>query len=122
MQNSYAKPSIAHRTGHLIGSAISRYLKWDARLIQRLVGAGAPATLCCWISRGVKIGAIGLLLYLSFWIAIVAAGLWILQGMAEKGLIPDSAPDDDDGWQNGLSGFGYYCNGYRVDSGRDEDE
>jgi hypothetical protein len=105
----------------LIGCVIKRYLKWEAQLTQRLVTAGVPATLCRWIFRAIKLAAVGLFLYVSFWIAIAVVGLWVLSEMLALGSMPIGTDEEKNGWRNGRAGFGLYCGGQRINTGFDDE-
>lgn len=118
MDRSTDKPSIAFRAGQLLGLGLRGYSAVERRVILRCVGWGMNAALCRWALRILKLGFVALVLYVSFWIAAVLFGLWVFRGMAKLGLIPESAVEQDEGWEHGLSGFGYYIDGHRVDSGR----
>ncbi|MCD5976787.1 hypothetical protein ALP94_03919 [Pseudomonas savastanoi pv. glycinea] len=113
MDRSTDKPSIAFRAGQLLGLGLRGYTAVERRLIIRCVGWGMHPALCRWALRILKLGFVALALYVSFWIAAVLFGLWVFRGIGELGLVPEGF-DSDEGWQHGMSGFGYYINGQRI--------
>ena len=121
MDRMTTRPGFAFRAGQLMGMALRRYTAIERRLVIRCVGWGMHPALCRWTLRILKLGLVALALYVSFWIAVAIFGLWVFRGMAELGLIPTGATPEE-GWEHGHSGFGYYINGYRIDSGNDEDD
>jgi hypothetical protein len=116
-------PSTAHRAGHLLGSIIRRYLGFERAMTLHLLGKGMNPVLCQWVFLISKLGLIALWLYLAFWVALAVFAVWVFQAVVQLGLF-SSAPntEEDEGWEHGLSGFGYYMDGHRVDPGRCDDE
>lgn len=109
----------AERTGRWLGRAWRGFVRQEAGAVRWLVSQGLPpgvARLLLWI---VKLAAFGVLLYATFWIALV-----LLLGVAAAWAVRNSDPDDDNKleWREGHSGFGLYDeNEWRHDMG-DPDE
>ena len=114
-------PSTAHRAGHLLGSIFRRYLGFERAMTLHLLGKGVNPVLCQWVFLISKLGLIALGLYLAFWVALAVFAGWVLVRMGGRGLVSEAPAKPDEGWEYGHAGFGYYINGYRVDSGSDDD-
>ena len=121
MDTLVSKPGIAHRAGSLAGLTLGRLLRFERRMTRRLIGKGVKPVIAKGVFLVLNVCLIGIVLYVSFWIAAALFGIWILRGMAELGLIP-KGQEVEEGWEHGLSGFGYYIDGHRVDPGRHDDE
>ncbi|WP_426139203.1 DUF3742 family protein [Pseudomonas sp. DWP3-1-2] len=98
MDRINTKPGFAFRAGQLMGTALLRCTALERRLTIWCVGGGMNPVLCRWVLRILKSGLIALVLYLSFWIAAVIFGLWLLRGMAELGLMSDFRSNDEVGF------------------------
>jgi len=125
MDTLVSKPGIAHRAGSLAGLTLGRFLRFERRMTRRLIGKGVKPVIAKGVFLVLNVCLIGIVLYVSFWIAAALFGIWILRGMAELDLSPDSPleDDNDNGMRGGLSGFGYYIGEFRVDGARlDEDD
>lgn len=123
MDKSAENPAKAHRAGYLFGSIFRRYLRFERATNLRFLGKGMNPVLCQWISLISRLGLIALVLYLGFWVALAVLAVWVIQGTAEVGVFSNApAGEEDEGWEHGLSGFGYYMDGHRVDPGRCDDE
>lgn len=119
MDNTTDNPTTAHRAGYLFGSILRRYLGLERAMNLRFIGKGMNPVLCQWIVLILRFGLIALGLYLGFWVALAVLAVWVVQGTAEVGLFSNGpAGEEDEGWEHGRSGFGYYMDGHRVDPGR----
>lgn len=113
------KSTRSRRLGAWLGRACRSYLSRERRLSMRLSESGVPIWLtktCCWI---IKLGVLGLFLYTAFWIALISCVItfvawWILKA--------DFDPyEEQPKWRNGLSGYGLYRGGVRIDPGSPDD-
>ena len=108
--------STAERLGRALGRGWRAYVRGERRASSWLVSKGMPAagaTALVWV---VKLVALGVLLYTTFWLAVL-----LLLGVAAAWMAGNSARDDDrwaqqDELRNGEAGFGLYSsNGQRLD-------
>lgn len=84
--------STADRLGHSFGRGWRAYVRGERRLSKWLVSKGIPvggATALLWI---VKLVALGLLLYVAFWFAVV------LLGVAAAGWAAAADTSDEEEW------------------------
>ena len=114
--NTTTRIRTAERLGRTLGRGWRAYVRGERRASSWLVskgGAAAGATALVWV---VKLVALGVLLYTTFWLAVL-----LLLGVAAAWMAGNSARDDDrwaqqDELRNGEAGFGLYSsNGQRLD-------
>ena len=114
--NTTTRTSTAERLGRAFGRGWRAYARCERRASNWLVSKGMPtagATALVWM---VKLAALGVLLYTTFWLAVL-----LLLGVAAAWMAGNSARDDDrwaqqDELRNGEAGFGLYSsNGQRLD-------
>lgn len=73
--NTTARISTAERLGRSFGRGWRAYIRGERRMSKRLASKGMPvavATVLLWV---VKLAALGLLLYVAFWIGLVLLGV-----------------------------------------------
>ncbi|WP_308142783.1 DUF3742 family protein [Burkholderia pseudomallei] len=115
-----AHPTVAERVGRGLGRAWLAIRRQEARIAQHFVHQGLSRGVATIILWGVKLLVLGVLLYVAFWLTLVAiavlAAVWLAQHVDH-----DSAQGE---WRNGQEGYGYYENGERTDYGRlfDDDQ
>ncbi|HGI9957939.1 DUF3742 family protein [Pseudomonas aeruginosa] len=89
--NTTTRTSTAERLGRALGRGWRAYARGERRVSNWLVSKGVPAagaTALVWL---VKLSAVGLLLYVAFWFAVV------LVAMVAAGWAMDQRhPDEDD--------------------------
>jgi len=114
--NTTTRISTAERLGRTLGRGWRAYVRGERRASSWLVSKGMPAagaTAFVWV---VKLVALGVLLYTTFWLAVL-----LLLGVAAVWMAGNSARDEDrwtqqDELRNGEAGFGLYSsNGQRLD-------
>ena len=114
--NTTTRIRTAERLGRTLGRGWRAYVRGERRVSSWLVSKGMPAagaTALVWV---VKLVALGVLLYTTFWLAVL-----LLLGVAAVWMAGNSARDEDrwtqqDELRNGEAGFGLYSsNGQRLD-------
>ena len=114
--NTTTRIRTAERLGRALGRGWRAYVRGERRVSSWLVSKGMPAagaTALVWV---VKLVALGVLLYTTFWLAVL-----LLLGVAAVWMAGNSARDEDrwtqqDELRNGEAGFGLYSsNGQRLD-------
>jgi len=110
-----ATTAFQHRAGTL-----TRLANWLGRTSARgwhktgtaLVSAGLPLKAANGVVFVLKLAIVGALLYFAFVLALVmlfaVAGAWIIRN-------GEHVEEDEPEWDYGISGFGLYQNGVRVD-------
>ncbi len=88
-------------------------------MVQHLMHQGLPRGIAMLILWAVKMLVLGVLLYVAFWLTLVA--IFVLVAARLAGNADDTA-DDKPQWRNGLSGYGLYRGDVRVDPGTTDDE
>lgn len=88
--NTTTRTSTAERLGRALGRGWRAYARGERRVSNWLVskGAAAGATALVWV---VKLSAVGLLLYVAFWFAVVLVAM-VAAGWAMN----QRHPDEDD--------------------------
>ncbi len=113
--NTTTRISTAERLGRSVGRGWRAYVRGERRLSSWLASKGMPmagVAVMLWV---VKLVALGLLFYTSFWLAL------LLLGIAAAWMVSNSATNDDrctqpDELRNGEAGFGLYSSsGQRID-------
>lgn len=109
-----AHTTVAERVGRGLGRAWLAIRRQEARVVQHLMHQGLSRGIATLILWAVKLLILGVLLYVAFWLTLVAifvlAAAWLARHADH-----DSAQGE---WRNGQEGYGYYENGTRTDYGR----
>jgi hypothetical protein len=112
--------SIAERAGRAFGRASHAAERAEARVVDGLMRCGFSrviAKAALWIA---KLVFIGVLLYVAFWLAFLAAFAMAAAWVARNA---DWEEDKQPEWRNGLLGFGlYHPDGSRIDPHDPDDE
>lgn len=112
--NTTTRTSTAERLGRTFGRGWRVYARGERRTSNWLVSKGVPmagASVLMWV---VKLAALGVLLYASFWLALALVGLLLVARGLGKGGDDFSMPRDE--LRHGEAGFGLYSSdGYRLD-------
>lgn len=111
--------TFAERIGQMLGHAWIAYKRQEQRVVQWMVGkdlAAGTANLVMW---GTKLLVLGVLLYVAFWLTLVALFVLAAAWFARN---EDDTADDTPQWRNGLSGYGLYRGDVRIDPGTTDDE
>ncbi|MGR4897408.1 transposon [Bordetella ansorpii] len=113
------RTSTAERLGHSFGRGWRAYARGEGRVSNWLASRGVPAagaTALLWL---VKLVVLGVLLYTTFWLAL----LLVFTAMVARAAGNVSIEDDEKAeWRMGWSGYGLYRGETRVDPGQDEDD
>ncbi|CAJ5352523.1 Protein of uncharacterised function (DUF3742) [Burkholderia pseudomallei] len=114
-----ARTTVAERIGRGLGRAWLVIRRRDARVVQHLMHQGLSRGIATLILWAVKLLVLGVLLYVAFWLTLVA--IFVLAAAWLVGNADDTAEDKPQ-WRNGLSGYGLYRGDVRVDPGTTDDE
>lgn len=108
------------RLGRIFGRGWRAYVSGERRASSWLVFKGVPragATALVWL---VKLTALGVLLYVSFWLALLLAFAVMVTRAA--GNLSHDDDDEKAEWRMGWSGYGLYRGEMRVDLGLDDND
>jgi hypothetical protein len=111
--------TFAEGTGQTLGHAYTAYKRHERRVAQWMVERGLAAGTSNIVMWGVKLLALGVLLYVAFWLTLVALFVLAAAWLART---EDDTADDTPQWRNGLSGYGLYRGDVRIDPGTTDDE
>ena len=118
--NTTTRISTAERLGRTLGRGWRAYVRGERRASSWLVskgGAAAGATALVWV---VKLVALGVLLYTTFWLAMLLVCVMIVAWMARNADLGEELPEPE--WRNGPAGFGLYTyDGFRIDPHVEDD-
>lgn len=112
--------STAERLGRSVGRGWRAYARSERRVSNWLVSKGVPvagATALLWL---VKLAVLGVLLYTTFWLALLLVFAIAAAWMARNADLDHELPEPE--WRNGPAGFGLYTyDGFRVDPHAEDD-
>lgn len=118
--NTTTRTSTAERLGRAFGRGWRAYARRERRASNWLVSKGMPtagATALVWM---VKLAALGVLLYTTFWLALVMVCVMVVAWMARNTDLGEELPEPE--WRNGPAGFGLYTyDGFRIDPHVEDD-
>ncbi|EOX6785676.1 DUF3742 family protein [Pseudomonas aeruginosa] len=118
--NTTTRISTAERLGRSFGRGWRAYARGERRASNWLVSKGVPsagATALVWI---VKLGVLGVLLYTTFWLALLLVIVMVVAWMARNADVGDESAEPE--WRNGPAGFGLYTyDGFRIDPHVEDD-
>ena len=118
--NTTTRTSTAERLGRAFGRGWRAYARCERRASNWLVSKGMPtagATALVWM---VKLAALGVLLYTTFWLALVNVCVMVVAWMARNTDLGEELPEPE--WRNGPAGFGLYTyDGFRIDPHVEDD-
>ncbi|HHK4245180.1 TPA: DUF3742 family protein [Pseudomonas aeruginosa] len=113
-----AQTSFAERLGQMLGRIWRGCLRQERKVNGWLVEHGVPAggaTALLWI---VKLVVLGVLLYVSIWLALAL----VFAVIAASVVGGKSSDEDEPEWRIGLSGYGLYRGDTRIDPGSPDDD
>ena len=118
--NTTTRTSTAERLGRALGRGWRAYARGERRMSNWLASKGLPATVATALMWVVKLAALGVLIYSTFWLAI----LLVFAVMVARAAGNLSHEDDEEKaeWRMGWSGYGLYRGETRVDPGQDDDD
>ena len=118
--NTTTRTSTAERLGRAFGRGWRAYARCERRASNWLVSKGMPtagATALVWM---VKLAALGVLLYTTFWLALGMVCVMVVAWMARNTDLGEELPEPE--WRNGPAGFGLYTyDGFRIDPHVEDD-
>ncbi|WP_088133062.1 DUF3742 family protein, partial [Acidovorax sp. T1m] len=97
--NTTTRTSTAERLGRAFGRGWRAYARGERRASNWLVSKGLPragAAAIVWI---VKLAALGVLLYSTFWLALLLVLVMVVAWMARNADLGDELPEPE--WRNG---------------------
>lgn len=114
-----SKKSAASRFGGWLGRTYMKLTRWEARVAMTLQRVGVPRLAARLISLTGRFTLFACLLYIGFWIALLAGGVLLAALIMNSSdnrspTSPESIYGDPE-WQDGYQGFGLYQDGYRID-------
>jgi hypothetical protein len=112
-----AQTSFAERLGQVLGRMWRAYMRQERKVSGWLVAQGLPASLAKATLVVVKLVAIGVLLYVAFWLALLIVFAVVTASIAGG----KSFDEDEPEWRMGLSGYGLYRGDTRIDPGSPDD-
>ena len=118
--NTTTRTSTAERLGRAFGRGWRAYARCERRASNWLVSKGMPtagATALVWM---VTLAPLGVLLYATFWLALVIVCVMVVAWMARNTDLGEELPEPE--WRNGPAGFGLYTyDGFRIDPHVEDD-
>ena len=112
--NTTARISTAERLGRAFGRGWRAYARGERRTSSWLASKGVPvagAVMLVWVT---KLTALGILLYTTFWLALLLVCVMVAIWMARNTDLGEELPKPE--WRNGPAGFGLYTyDGFRID-------
>ncbi|TRO24309.1 DUF3742 family protein [Ectopseudomonas mendocina] len=117
------KPSVqtspAERLGQTLGRLWQGYLRQERKVSGWLVAQGLPAGVAKAVLLLVKLLALGALLYVAFWLALLLVFAIVAVSAARNSDWETPEPE----WTNGTAGFGLYTHdGHRIDPHVSDDD
>ena len=110
--------SFAERLGQMLGRMWRACLRQERKGNGWLVAQGLPVGVAKAVLLVIKLVALGALLYVAFWLALLlvfaAVVAWVAGGK--------SSDEDEPEWRMGLSGYGLYRGDTRIDPGSPDDD
>ena len=112
--NTTTRISTAERLGRSFGRGWRAYVRGERRASNWLVSKGVPAAGATALVWMVKLVALGVLLYTTFWLAMLLVCVMVVAWTARNADLGEELPEPE--WRNGPAGFGLYTyDGFRID-------
>ncbi|GKW31828.1 hypothetical protein PEC730217_06080 [Pectobacterium carotovorum subsp. carotovorum] len=101
-QHDTQTPRTAWKLGQWLGHRYRALLRQEARFAGWLVGQGVPVKVARWLPLTVKIAAGLVLLYVTFWLAVILIGLVIWAHLSNSAIAQQEweVPDPDEHMKN----------------------
>ncbi|EPG2413627.1 DUF3742 family protein [Klebsiella pneumoniae] len=106
--------STAERLGRVFGRGWRAYARGERRASNWLASKGMPGTGAIALVWAVKLTVLGMLLYATFWLALLLV-LFLVAGTLASNNLEWDEPETE--WRTGPAGFGLYRGDIRVDVG-----
>ncbi|QKD43552.1 DUF3742 family protein [Alicycliphilus denitrificans] len=118
--NTTARISTAEHLGRALGRGWRAYARGERRVSNWLVSKGVPSAGAAAFVWVVKLITLGVLLYTTFWLALLLVFVVLAAWMARNTDLGDEVPEPE--WRNGSAGFGLYTyDGFRIDPHVEDD-
>ncbi|WP_374406748.1 DUF3742 family protein [Hydrogenophaga sp.] len=118
--NTTTRISTAERLGRSFGRGWRAYVRGERRASNWLVSKGVPAAGATALVWMVKLVALGVLLYTTFWLAMLLVCVMVVAWTARNADLGEELPEPE--WRNGPAGFGLYTyDGFRIDPHVEDD-
>jgi len=112
--NTTTCSSTAERLGRSLGRGWHTYARGERRVSQWLASKGVPVAGAIALLWVLKLVALGLLLYVAFWLALLFVFAAVAAWAARNTDLDEEEHRTE--WRNGPAGFGLYTyDGYRID-------
>lgn len=116
-----AHTTVAERVGRGLGRVWLAIRRQEARVVQHMVHQGLSRGVAILIMWAVKLFALGVLLYATFWVGLLLIFFLTAAWVARHIDWPEENPKPE--WRYGLLGFGLYDkDGFRIDPHDPNDE
>ena len=109
--------SLAERFGRRLGLVWRTFLRLERQTVAQALERGVPRAITSggiWLVRLLIMGG---LLYVASWVGLLLAVLVLVAWVACRPSIP---ADEQPQWRMGISGYGLYRGGVRIDVGDQE--
>ncbi|WNU99022.1 DUF3742 family protein [Enterobacter sp. DTU_2021_1002640_1_SI_PRY_ASU_LCPMC_013] len=90
--NTTTRNSIAKRFGRWLGQVWRAYLRREHRVVVWLVSVGTPGGVATALVWAVKLGVLGVIFYVAFWLAMI---FLFLVALARSAGSSDAAEEDE---------------------------
>ena len=112
--------STAERLGRSFGRGWRAYARGEQRVSSWLASKGMPVAGAAALLWVVKLAVLGVLLYSTFWLALLLVLAMVAAWMARNAEPDNDSPKPE--WRNGPAGFGLYTyDGFRIDPHVEDD-
>lgn len=111
--------SLAERFGRRLGLGWRAYLRLERQTVAQALEGGVPRAVAIGGLWFVRLLIMGGLLYVAFWVGLLVAVLVLVAWVACRPSIP---ADEQPQWRMGISEYGLYRGGVRIDVGDPEDD
>lgn len=110
------RTSMAERAGRTLGRAWRGLVRQEARAVRWAAGKGMSVQVAKTLLWAVKLAALGILLFVAFWLALLLAFAAVAAWLAQHH--DEGREDKQPEWRDGHSGVGWYDkDNFRTDLG-----
>lgn len=122
MVNTTSSRSSAERFGRWLGRSWRGYVRRERSVVGWMASRGMPGAIAAALPWVVRLTALGLLLYFTFWLALLLVFLVLVaRGVADEYDSADLRMSEAE-WRFGHAGYGLYTSdGYRIDQHNPDD-
>ncbi|HHG5368210.1 TPA: DUF3742 family protein [Pseudomonas aeruginosa] len=118
--NTTTRTGTAERLGRTFGRGWRAYVRGERRMSHWFVSKGVPTAGAAALVWVVKLIALGMLLYTTFWLALLLVCVVVVAWMTRNADLGEELPEPE--WRNGPAGFGLYTyDGFRIDPHVEDD-